>query len=229
MKHEGEASRYRVRLQGARLALANEVGSGDTWDDKQVKELVSRERIPARALYGEAFDFMPSHKLWIRGNHKPGILDAGNGFWRRFVLIGFEKEIPEEERVQDLDRQILANERNGILRWMIEGCLAWRQTGLRIPTAIANATAEYREDSDVLGAWIEERCERSGEERLKSGELYADFREHMRDSGMQAPAQPVFVRRLGQRGFRQERSNGVAYIRGLKLRNRSEGGGYQDH
>jgi P4 family phage/plasmid primase-like protien len=227
-KHEGEAGRYRMRLPGARLALANEVGSGDTWDDKQVKELVSRERIPARALYGEAFDFMPTHKLWIRGNHKPGILDAGNGLWRRFVLIGFEREIPEEERVPDLDRQILDAERDGILRWLIEGCLAWMESGLGIPDSIARTTAEYREDSDVLGAWIAERCQRSPGARLESAKLYVDFHQYIRDAGMVPPPQPVFVRRMGQRGIRHQRSNGVSFLHDLAFRDLFEVGEDED-
>lgn len=218
-KHENEAARYKTRLQGARLALANEVGEGDTWDDHRVKELVSRERIAARALYGEAFDFMPSHKLWVRGNHKPGILDAGDGMWRRIVLIGFERQIPESERVADLDRRLLEAERDGILRWMVQGCLDWQQGGLRVPASIAQATAAYRGDSDVLGSWLNERCRRDPGERHDSAEVYRDFQQYIKDVGMIAPSRPAFVRRLGQRGIKRLRSNGVDYFLGLKLRN----------
>jgi putative DNA primase/helicase len=226
-KHENEAARYKTRLPGARLALANEVGEGDTWDDHRVKELVSRERIAGRALYSEAYDFMPSHKLWVRGNHKPGILDAGDGMWRRMVLIGFECQIPEEHRVPDLDRQLLDAERDGVLAWMVRGCLKWQKNGLQIPASIANATAVYRKDSDVLGSWLDERCGHLSGSRLSVTAAYEDFFRYYKDAGMLAPARPAFVRRIGQRGHQRVRSNGRDFFADLELRDppsASEGG-----
>jgi putative DNA primase/helicase len=227
-KHEGEAARYKQRLPGARLALANEVGEGDTWDDHRMKELVSRERIAARALYGEAYDFMPSHKLWVRGNHKPGILDAGDGMWRRIVLLSFERQFPAAERVPDLDRQLLDVERDGILRWMVQGCLAWQRGGLEVPASIDRATTEYRSESDVLGGWIAERCEPHPGERLEVARAFADFQQYSRDAGMAAPSRPAFVRRMGQRGFTRTRSNGADFLHDLAFRPPAasfEGGG----
>ena len=78
-KHSSEADRYKASLAGARLGLLNEVGEDDVWDDQRVKELTSREKIPARMLYGEPFSFSPTHKLFIRGNHRPGVRDFGSG------------------------------------------------------------------------------------------------------------------------------------------------------
>jgi putative DNA primase/helicase len=80
-KHESEVARLKVRLRGIRMALVNEVGQNDTFNDQRVKEIVSREAISGRFLYGEAFDFMPTHKLWVRGNHRPAVLDSGDGMW----------------------------------------------------------------------------------------------------------------------------------------------------
>jgi putative DNA primase/helicase len=230
-KHENEAARYKVRLPGARLVLANEVGEGDTWDDQRVKQLVSRDPIPARALYGEAYDFIPSHKIWVRGNHRPGILDAGDGMWRRMVLVGFERQIREEERVSDLDRQLINAERDGILAWMVQGCLEWQQGGLRVPALIANATAGYRKDSDVLGSWIDERCRYAPGERLRLTDAYMHFQWYFKEIGMTAPARPAFVRRMGQRGHQRTRSNGLDFFLDLALRDpepSSEGGGEDD-
>ncbi len=217
-KQGSESDRFKVKLPGARLALANEVGSGDVWDDQKVKEIASRERIAARQLYGEAFDFMPTHALWIRGNHKPGIMDAGDGMWRRIVLIPFRRQFGEGERVPDLDRKILDAERDGILRWMVDGCLAWQRGGLKVPEVIRRETAAYRSDTDLLGAWIDEACTPGADRRLQSGEAYRSYRVFLDGQGVKYPSQIAFVRHMVERGFAAARSNGVRYLTGLDLK-----------
>jgi putative DNA primase/helicase len=46
----------------------------------------------------------------------------------------------------------------GILRWLIDGCLAWQRVGLVRPPVVTEATAEYFEEQDTIRHWIEERC-----------------------------------------------------------------------
>jgi P4 family phage/plasmid primase-like protien len=213
-----EGDRHKAKLPGARLALANEVGSADIWDDQRLKEAASRERIAARHLYGEAFDFMPTHALWIRGNHKPGILDAGDGMWRRIVLIAFKRQFAESERVPDLDRKILEAERDGILRWMLDGCIDWQRGGLRIPAVIAAETAAYRADTDLLGEWIEECCQEDWSERAAIGEAYEKYRGWLAGQGVRQPSRKVFARQMAERGFEVVKSNGTRYFDGVRLR-----------
>ena len=98
---------------GARLAQINEVAQGDIWDDQRMKELASREPISARYLHKEAFQFNPTHKLWVRGNHMPGAHDDGEGFWRRFIFIHFSQTIQSEQIIPDLDRRIIEQELSG--------------------------------------------------------------------------------------------------------------------
>ena len=133
-------------------------GQSDTFDDQRVKEIVSREAISGRYLYGEAFDFMPTHKLWVRGNHRPAVLDSGDGMWRRLILLPFDRQFAPDQRVRDLDRQLLEEEGSGILNWCIAGCLEWQKHGLGIPTTISRETAQYRDDTDVVGEWIATEC-----------------------------------------------------------------------
>jgi hypothetical protein len=83
-----------ARLCGARLVLANETRSDQRIDDLVLKTLVSRERITARFLYQNSFEFWPTFKLWVRGNHKPIVTDDSDGAWRRLRLVPFEYQIP---------------------------------------------------------------------------------------------------------------------------------------
>lgn len=216
-KNESEANRFKVRLRGVRMALVNEVGQNDTFNDQRVKEIVSREAIPARHLYGEAFDFTPSHKIWIRGNHRPAVLDSGDGMWRRLILLVFGRQFEPDERVRDLDRQLLSEEGSGILNWMIAGCLLWQRDGLGIPSSIQRETAQYRSDTDIVGDWIATECElRPG---LRGGviPLFESYRQSCASAGVAPRSKPAFVRMMTARGHRRGSSNGNAYLSGIDL------------
>jgi P4 family phage/plasmid primase-like protien len=211
-KSESETARYKTKLQGARLALANEVGQADTWDDQRVKEITSREAIPARYLYGEAFSFIPTHKLWVRGNHQPTIQDASDGMWRRLILIPFNRRFTPEERIPDLDRQLIEGELEGILAWAVRGCREWQKGGLAIPASISMATGQYRSESDVIEQWRAERCVTEIGARLDVREAYDSWVVFCHDTGISSGSQPKFTRRLKAAGVRHAKSNGKGYF-----------------
>ena len=167
-----EASRTITRLVGARLALLNETPTDALWDDGRVKMLASRERIAARELYREGFDFFPTHKLWIRGNAVPGAHDASDGFWRRMTAFGFSQQIAEADVIPDLDRRIIADELPGVLVWALGGCLDWQKTGLRIPAAMAVENRAYRDSTDHIGLWLADAAEIGPDFRVPIGEAY---------------------------------------------------------
>lgn len=214
----GDAEREKARLPGSRVALMNETGQADVWDDQRTKEIVSRENISARQLYGESFEFRPTHKLVIRGNHQPGAMDGSDGFWRRIVLIGFTRQFAEHERVPDLDRQIIDHELPGVLAWMVDGCLAWQKHGLQTPAKISAAVNAYRKDTDLLGEWLESECVRSTDVEGISSELFTNYIDFLKAANVKAPSRSVFGRQLVQRGFRKRESNGKTFYVGLTIR-----------
>ena len=95
--------------------------------------------------------FQPTHKLFLAGNHKPTVRGDDEGIWRRMRLIPWLVTIPEAERDPQLPQRLRA-ELAGVLRWAVEGCLAWQKRGLNEPRAVREATANYREENDVLGS-----------------------------------------------------------------------------
>lgn len=179
-----DAEREKARLPGARLALVNETGQADMWDDQRVKEITSRERISARYLHQESFDFMPTHKLFIRGNHQPGATDASDGFWRRMVLIGFTRQFSEAERVPDLDSRIIETELPGVLAWMVEGCLAWQREGLGVPAGMRAAVEAYRRDTDLLGEWLRLHCINSPHAETPVRDLFQSYERFLREGNL---------------------------------------------
>lgn len=214
----GDAEREKARLPGARIALMNETGQADVWDDQRTKEMVSRENISARQLYSESFEFRPTHKLFIRGNHQPGAMDGSDGFWRRIVLIGFTRQFSEAQRVPDLDRQIIEHELPGVLAWMVDGCLDWQKHGLQIPARITAAVNAYRKDTDLMGEWLESECNQTANAEGHSFELFTSYVQFLKEANVHAPSRAAFGRQLVQRGFRKRQSNGKTFYTGVAIR-----------
>lgn len=213
-----EGARYVATLEGARLASANEVGTSNIWDDERVKALVSRDRIATRQLYGEAYSFNPTHKLIVRGNHLPGVHDAGDGMWRRMVLVPFSRQFTDVEVVADLDAQLIRGELPGILAWAVRGCLEWQRNGLRIPASIRRVTSDYRNSTDLLGLFIEECTIADAKSDVSVTVLYARFEGWCKSQGTTAPSAIAFGRQLTERGFTMRQSNSKRLYRGLHLR-----------
>jgi hypothetical protein len=93
----------------------------------------------------------------VAGNHKPSFKGVDEAIRRRVLLVPFLQVIPEEKRDEHLPEKLKA-EWPAILRWAIDGCLAWQREGLAPPESARAATKDYLDAEDLLGQWLEESC-----------------------------------------------------------------------
>jgi putative DNA primase/helicase len=142
-----------------------------TWSEYLIKQVTGNDALTVRFLYGEYFNFVPNFKIFMASNHKPVIRGTDHGIWRRIKLIPFTTRITEDKRDRYLEQKLLA-EKSGILNWLIEGALRWKQEGLNVPTLITNATDEYRREMDVIGNFLRERCVQKPGEAVRAQELF---------------------------------------------------------
>ena len=195
---KGEGANNDVaRLHGARLVTCQEIESGRRLAESQVKSLTGGDRIVARFLYGEYFEFEPSHKIWLIANHKPIITGTDEAIWRRVLLVPFLKQIPPEKRRPMAELLRMAErEGPGILNWMIEGWTSYKQHGLQIPERVRAATRSYRQESDTLRQFIEECTTDSGE--VSTTDLYTAFKSWSGDSAL---SQKALFNAMVEKGF----------------------------
>ena len=194
-----------ARLQGTRFVTASETEQGKSFAESLIKQMTGGDRITARFLHGEFFEFVPKFKLFLATNHKPNIRGTDNGIWRRIRLIPFEVAIAKEEQDPRLMDKLRA-ETAGILAWAVKGCLLWQQQGLQPPEEVNAATIEYREDLDWLQAFISERCVEGKDKKVGATELYQAYKHWASERGEREYNQRVLGGRLKDKGYQSKRS-----------------------
>lgn len=173
-KNKSDASPEIAKLDGARLVTTTEPNEGERFDEGLIKQLTGGDRVTARKLYENEFDFTPQFKLWMATNHKPYIRGRDEGIWRRMVIIPFNKQIPLNEIDYDLDKKLKA-ELSAIMNWCVDGYLEWQRVGLSEPKIIDYQRDEYRVEMDSIEAFIDECCVREDGARAKSSEVYKAY------------------------------------------------------
>jgi putative DNA primase/helicase len=206
-----------VRLAGARLVCMGETEDGQQLAESRIKQMTGGDAITARALHCAPFEFVPSFKLILSGNHRPVIRGDDDGIWRRIELVPFTVTIPPEQRDKNLPDRLRA-EYSGILNWMIRGCLDWQRSGLQTPVEVARSVGEYRSDMDLIGQWVAERCEMGVSATLRARVGYFDFAQWLKLGGHREITETRLGLKLAERGYVKAKDrNGVVYL-GLALR-----------
>jgi P4 family phage/plasmid primase-like protien len=144
-------------LQGCRFVSSSEVEQGQRLSLSRVKYLTGLGQIKARRLRENMITFRPTYKLFLDCNHRPVITDPNDAIWNRVKCVPFKIQIPEAE----IDRNLpvkLRSELPGILRWIVEGAVLYHRDGLGDPPDVTAATEQYRQESDRLKEFFEDKC-----------------------------------------------------------------------
>lgn len=195
-----------ARLKGTRFVSIIEFEEGRRLAESLVKALTGGDTITARFLFHEFFEFIPEFKLFVGTNHKPVIKGTDLAIWRRIRLIPFTISIPEERQDKDLLDK-LKEELPGILNWAVEGCRLWQEDGLGTPVEVREATTEYRNESDVLSQFLDERTVQEEGALTMASELYRDYKWWTEDNNEKTITGRAFGRALIERGFDKVRRN----------------------
>jgi putative DNA primase/helicase len=222
MKRSGDQiSNDIARLRGTRLVTTTEAEQGRRLSEPLIKQITGNDRMTARFLYGEFFDFVPTFKIFMATNHKPMIKGTDYGIWRRIKLIPFTITIPSEKQDRKLEEK-LCEERPGILNWLIAGCRKWSAEGLKAPEEISAATEEYRGEMDVLGNFIRECCVMSPGVSTRARELFRAYQEWCDENNERACSERFLGLRLKEFGLERMRSSEARYWVGIALKAKCE-------
>lgn len=196
-------------LEGKRLAIGTEVPRGSAWNEVRIKMLSGGDKVRARRMRQDFYEFDAQHTFWVSGNDKPRIKGTDAGIWRRVKLVPFAANIPDNEVDPELPIKLQA-EAPGILAWALDGCAAYLQHSLGTCAAVSEATDEYKKDEDILGNFIADCClVGAGRCAVKTA-----FREQLRKWLEEHEYRPISDRQLKadllKRGITQSRASAFA-------------------
>lgn len=164
-------------LRGARLVSAIETSAGKRLAEALVKEMTGQDAITARFLYHEFFTFIPVFKLWFACNHAPVVQGQDHGIWRRIKLVPFTVQFHDSDHPTGPYKDSalpdkLKAEHEGVLAWLVRGCLDWQRAGLPQAAAVSSATGKLKEAMDILGGFLAECCVFAADATVTAKDLY---------------------------------------------------------
>ena len=203
-----------ARLKGARFARASETEQGRAWAEQRIKALTGGDKVTARFMRQDDFEFTPEFKLTIVGNHAPALQNVDDAIRRRFNVLPFEHR---PARVDHGLKEALAREFPGILAWCVAGCLDWQQRGLQRPEIVRTATAAYFDMQDSFAAWLDDCCAVGPNEADTAATLWDSWSWFARQGGEDPGSKnKTFPDRMRQAGFASVRDVGGIRGRGFK-------------
>ena len=214
-----------ARLKGARFVTASEAEVSDRFAESLIKQLTGGDKITARYLHKEFFEFVPCCKLWLATNYPPKIKGTDHAIWRRIHLIPFDVSIPEDEQDHQLLDKLMA-ELPGILSWAVAGCLEWQREGLNPPDRVTRATREYREDMDEYADFLSDALIATKGTKVPKRDMHDAFLSWSRAKGVESLSKREFGTLLKHAGYSEIRSKKTRYWNDVALSPEFEGTGY---
>ncbi|MEH2564092.1 phage/plasmid primase, P4 family [Bradyrhizobium sp. AZCC 2289] len=187
-------------MEGKRFISASDGEAGQRLAEAKIKNMTGGDPINCRAMYKEFHDIYPQFKLWVATNDLPKVSGSDDAIWRRIRVIEFRVTIPESERDPHLS-SALAAEASGILNWALDGYRSWKANGLKPPIEVTEATGSYRNDNDLVGQFIDDRCVRQPTAKCTSKMLHEGYVQWCSDNGHTPMPINTFAKELKKKGF----------------------------
>jgi putative DNA primase/helicase len=181
-------------------------------DAGMFKTMASGEPIEARLPYKEPFMMIDYAKLIFNVNRMDSAnIEHTHGFYRRLLVVPFDKTIPDEEQDRDLHKKILLD-RAGVLNWIIEGAEeVIKSRDIFISAECEKFKAQFIKETDSVAMFEEQHIL----ENLRGTiyfklvtDSYGDYKGYCLDAGHKCPlGRNNFTKRMEALGFEKSKKN----------------------
>ena len=163
-----EANPALAGTKGKRLVTMSEPERNEEINVGLMKELTGGDRIKARMLFKDCFEFTPHFKLLTMCNDLPNITADDNGTWRRVHVTPFESTFTDNKDTVDESRNIYEMDKTikdvkfeywavPFMGMLMKEWIQYDKFGIDdiIPAKVKDATKSYRNENNILGQFIE--------------------------------------------------------------------------
>jgi putative DNA primase/helicase len=190
-------SHYIARLRDKLVNISLETNAKTNVYDNMFKAIVTGDTISADEKYGQPFQFKPYCKLLFSTNNMPRVGDKTEGYYRRLLILPFNRQFSIEERDPKLKHKIVASELDGIFLWSLNGLTRLRKRGYFEESASMQTVKDaYRKENNNVIIFVEEQCVLEAQADVGSDALYVAYRDWCLESEYRPLSKIMFGREL---------------------------------
>jgi putative DNA primase/helicase len=179
--HRLENDRFSVaRLVGRLANICPDLPSEDLSSTSIFKAITGGDALLAERKFEESFEFIPFARLIFSANHPPKSKDASPAFFRRWIVVPFERTFhagdPSTIPREQLDA-MLANpgELSGVLNKALDALQSIRCHGLSESESTRRATDEFRQTTDPVAVWLDRNTVLEPDSLVPADRLWQDY------------------------------------------------------
>jgi P4 family phage/plasmid primase-like protien len=186
-----------ARLKGRRFAIMQEPSEREVLNVGLMKELTGGDRIQARALYREPFEFQPMMKLVLICNNLPDVHSDDNGTWRRVRVIEYSSSFVENPDPA-IENQFKVNEEMRVE--VLHGDPAYAAHFMAYlihvhkggmpnppPEKVLAFTSRYRENNDVVELFVKHHLVEDSSSSVRADTIHQCFRDFVKGCAFTTP------------------------------------------
>ena len=196
----GRANPTLIQNRFCRLVTVSEKNDRSELDISLIKSITGGDKINTRMLFQNNIKpFAPMYKIVFTANKLPKVNWDDYGIRRRYRVIPFNKTLKEDEIDLDLERKILANEKETILKWLADGAKKYYKFGLgEEPLAVKKAMFTARHNDDSVLAYADNRIDvtQKEEDMIQASDIAKDYADWCKKNNLLAVKEKVLGKRL---------------------------------
>lgn len=205
--HFLESNRFATGgLHGMLANICPDLPSGHLAETSVFKALTGGDRIHAEYKHGKTFSFPAYCKLFFSANHAPRSSDSSEGFYRRWLVIPFNRTFTGAKRrpAAELDAA-LAAEVSGLLNKALEWLPQVRQRGITVAASMAAAHGEFRQVTDPFSVWADDNLVELPDAYVPCEDLRRIYNKAAKAEGWSPMNKQTFGRRIREQYPKMER------------------------
>ncbi len=156
--HKLESDRFATaRLIGKLANICPDLPSTHLTETSAFKAITGGDDLGAEYKYREAFEFRPYCRLVFSANHVPRSGDASHAFFRRWLVVPFERTFEPDEQIprEELDAKLSSpKELSGVLNRALDVLPRVRRRGFTESASMREAWEEFRAMTDPVSVWL---------------------------------------------------------------------------
>jgi putative DNA primase/helicase len=200
--HKLENDRFSAaRLVGRLANICPDLPTTDLVSTSVFKAITGGDPLMAEYKFKDSFEFIPYARLIFSANHPPKSQDASPAFFRRWLVVPFERTFADGAPgtiPRDRLDAMLADpaELSGVLNKALQAIAAIRSRGLSESDSTHRAMDEFRKATDPLAVWLDRHTVLRPDAVIPQDRLYQEYTRNCFDAGRPTISKTAFGRAM---------------------------------